>query len=202
YIKSHYDTANTEVPGVQERIDRRTAEMVEALGGLPAGEVFDAGGLAVFPSPGRSWSASRTPLVEGFATESLDGSALAPLMGKYRSYDVGTLRLRALPNFWCHANADHVVTTRLAPAGLERTEIVVTWLVDEAAVEGPDYDVEKLVTVWGRTSEQDWALCERNQRGIRSSAYVPGPLSSRHEANVAAFHNWYLEKLGSAAAVS
>ena len=195
YIKSHFDTANTAVAEVQERIAARTATMVEALSGLEVGDVYDGGGLAAFPSPGRAWSAHRTPLVEGFATESLDGAPVAPLMGDYDSYEVGVLRLRALPNFWCHASADHAVTTRLAPVGLDRTEIVVTWLVDEEAVEGRDYTLDRLLPVWGRTSEQDWQLCERNQRGIRSSGYRPGPLSDRHETNVAAFHNWYVEAM-------
>ena len=196
YIRSHFDTANTSSAEVKERIVARTGSMVDALGGLPAGEVYDGGGLATFPAQGRSWSAHRTPLVEGFATESLDGAPVAPIMGDYKSYEVGVLRLRALPNFWCHASADHAVTTRLAPAGLERTQAVVTWLVDQDAVEGRDYSLDRLLPVWGRTSEQDWQLCERNQRGIRSSGYRPGPLSERHEANVAAFHNWYREAMG------
>ncbi len=175
YIKSHFDTANSASPDVQQRVAARTAKMVEALCGLVAGEVYDGGGLATFPSPGRAWSVHRTPLVEGFATESIDGAPIAPLMGEYQSYDVGVLRLRALPNFWCHASADHAVTTRLAPVGLEETEIVITWLVDERAVEDRDYSLERLLPVWERTSEQDWRLCERNQRGIRSSGYQPGP---------------------------
>ncbi len=198
YIKSHFDTANLGSAEVRERLAAQTESMVDALGGLPAGEVYDGGGLATFPAPGCSWSAHRTPLVEGFATESLDGAPVAPIMGDYESYEVGVLRLRALPNFWCHASADHAVTTRLAPAGLERTQAVVTWLVDQDAVEGRDYSLERLLPVWGRTSEQDWQLCERNQRGIRSSGYRPGPLSERHEANVAAFHDWYREAMGEA----
>jgi phenylpropionate dioxygenase-like ring-hydroxylating dioxygenase large terminal subunit len=116
-------------------------------------------------------------------------------MGEYKSYEVGVLRLRALPNFWCHASADHAVTTRLRPAGLDRTEVVVTWLVDEAAVEGRDYTLDRLLPVWERTTEQDWQLCERNQRGTRSSGYRPGPLSDRHEADVAAFHDWYVKAM-------
>lgn len=116
-------------------------------------------------------------------------------MGDYRSYDVGVLRLRALPNFWCHASADHAVTTRLAPVDVELTEVVVTWLVEEGAAEGRDYSLERLLPVWERTSEQDWQLCERNQRGIRSSGYQPGPLSDRHETNVSAFHSWYVGAL-------
>jgi hypothetical protein len=37
-------------------------------------------------------------------TESLDGRPVAPLMGDYRDYDIGTLRVRTVPNFWCHAS--------------------------------------------------------------------------------------------------
>ncbi len=145
YVKSHFDTADITSPKVRDRIDRRTQAMVAALAGLPMGEVHDVAGLARFPSPGPDWSAHRTPLVEGFSTESLDGAAIAPLMGDYQSYEVGVLRLRALPNFWCHGSADHAVTTRLAPAGVDRTEVVVTWLVDEDAVEGRDYSLERLL---------------------------------------------------------
>ena len=75
------------------------------------------------------------------------------------------LRLRALPNFWCHASADHAVTTRLAPAGVDRTEVVVTWLVDEEAVEGRDYSLDRLLPVWGRTSEQDWLAVRAQPAG-------------------------------------
>jgi hypothetical protein len=45
------------------------------------------------------------------------------------------------------------------------------------------------------TSEQDWALCEQAQRGISSSRYVPGPLSTYKEYNVDAFIEWCLDQL-------
>ena len=89
-------------------------------------------------------------MVEGFSTESLDGCPIAPLMGSYRSFEVGVLRLRPCPDFWAHASADHAVTTRLTPAGPERTEVAVTWLVDEAAEEGRGYNLERLLAVWER----------------------------------------------------
>lgn len=72
----------------------------------------------------------------------------------------------------------------------------MTWLVAEDAVEGRDYELERLLAVWARTSEQDWELCRRNQKGVRSPAYRPRPLSGRHEANVDAFHRWYRDALG------
>ena len=152
-------------------------------------------GLAPFPSPGRWWAATRHPSAEGFVTESLDGEPVAPLMGDFVDPDVGTLRLRQVPSFWCHLSGDHAVATRVLPIAPDRTRVRVQWLVDADAIEGRDYELARLLPFWERTSEQDWELCARNQVGVRSSAYRPGPLSREHEANVAAFHEWYLARL-------
>ena len=57
--------------------------------------------------------------------------------------DVGTLRIRMLPNFWMHASCDHSVAVRLTPNGLDPHQIRMTWLVDEKAEEGRDYDLDK-----------------------------------------------------------
>jgi glycine betaine catabolism A len=157
-----------------------------------------AEGLFAFPTPQRWWSANRTPLRRGWVTESMDGAPVAPLMGRYAQRDVGTLRARTLPNFWMHASSDHAVTTRLLPAGAGRTRIRVTWLVDADAVEGRDYQLASLLPFWQITSEQDWALCERNQAGVRSPAFRPGPYSRRQEGNVMAFVDWYLAAMGTA----
>lgn len=155
----------------------------------------DVPGLYRFPAAGRWWAANRTPLSEGFVTESLDGRPVAPLMGDHRSYDIGTLRLRAVPNFWCHASADHAVLTRLLPAGPELTAIRVMWLVDESAQPGHDYALDRLLPFWQRTSEQDWALSEGNHVGVRNPAFAPGPYSPRREYNVLAFVDWYLNRI-------
>ena len=52
------------------------------------------GGLATFPDPDRGlwYAADRTLLAEGFATESMDGKRVAPLMGDYTDEDVGVLQ--------------------------------------------------------------------------------------------------------------
>jgi Rieske 2Fe-2S family protein len=152
-------------------------------------------GLYPFPTPGRWWSANRTPLAPGFVSESIDGRPVAPLMGGYAGYDAGTLRVRTVPNFWCHASADHAVLTRLAPAGPERTLVSVQWLVEADAVAGRDYELDRLLPFWKLTSEQDWELCERNQAGVRSPAFTPGPYSPAREYNVIAFVDWYLERI-------
>ena len=61
---------------------------------------------------GAYWRAARTPLVEGWMTQSLDGKPVAPLMGTFRArneWSAGTLRSTIFPNFWQHASDDHAV---------------------------------------------------------------------------------------------
>ena len=189
-MRANYDTARGSAATLAEIADR-TAELRSK--GLEVDH--DDVGLAPFPSPARWWSANRTPTAPGFVTESLDGRPVAPPMGSYGDHDVGTLRSRVLPGFWCHASADHVVTTRILPTGPLETTLDVTWLVASFAEEGRDYALDALLPFWQVTSEQDWALCERNQRGVLSSAYRPGPLSPAKEANVIAFDDWYVDAL-------
>jgi glycine betaine monooxygenase A len=137
---------------------------------------------------------NRTPLVDGYVSETMDGRQVALLMGNYPDADVGTLRIRELPNMWLHASCDHAVGTRLLPAGLERTTVRVTWLVHQDAAEGRDYRLDDILPFWQLTSEQDWELCERVQKGVGSTRYLPGQLSEYKEYNVDAFIQWYLHQ--------
>ncbi|MCC6492742.1 MAG: aromatic ring-hydroxylating dioxygenase subunit alpha [Pirellulales bacterium] len=200
YIKANFDHFNAD--DASERINRRIEQAVEH-----SKAKWDAAGLAVshtqtgmtkFPGSGPSgwFSANRTPLAEGFVSETLDGRQAAPLMGDYAEADVGTLRIRTLPNMWNHSSCDHAVTTRLLPSGLQGTAIRVTWLVHQDAVEGRDYQLEDIMPFWQMTSEQDWDLCVEAQTGVNSSRYLPGPFSTYKEYNVDAFIRWYLERLG------
>ena len=193
YIRANFDTApNTD--RTRQLIAQRVGDHAAALAGLQ-GTAHTAPGLFAFPSPGRWWSANRSALAPGFVTESVDGQPVAPLMGAYTSHDVGTLRVRGVPNFWCHASADHAVLTWLAPNGPERTRIRVQWLVDADAVEGRDYTLERLLPFWQLTSEQDWELCEQNHAGVCNPAFRPGPYSKSREYNLISFAEWYLERM-------
>ena len=198
YIKANFDHYNADdaSPGIRAQMSQAAAavEAKWARGGLlPTRKET---GMTPFPDAERDiwFAANRTPLIEGYVSESMDGRPVAPLMGDYPDAEVGTLRVRTLPNFWNHSSSDHGVSTRLLPLGPQRTGIRVWWLVDEKAQEGRDYDLAKLMPFWQLTSEQDWEICERQQRGVNSSAYQPGPYSSYKEYNVDGFVRWYLQK--------
>jgi Rieske 2Fe-2S family protein len=199
YIKANFDHYNPDdtTPDIRKQISAAISrsEAKWAASGLAVSHKQT--GMTTFPDAERNiwYSANRTALVDGFVSESMDGAQVAPLMGDYPDSDVGTLRMRTLPNFWNHSSCDHGVSTRLLPKGPQLTAIRVWWLVDEGAVEGRDYDLAKLMPFWQLTSEQDWEICERQQRGVNSLAYIPGPYSTYKEYNVDAFVRWYLNQL-------
>ncbi|NIP98659.1 MAG: aromatic ring-hydroxylating dioxygenase subunit alpha [Akkermansiaceae bacterium] len=157
-------------------------------------------GMACFPDPEQDlwFAANRTALVEGYVSESMDGQQVSTLMGEYSEAEVGTLRMRTMPNMWIHCSCDHAVSTRLLPAGRASTQVRVIWLVDEGAEEGKDYRLEELMPFWQLTSEQDWEICRAVQLGVVSRGYQPGPFSTYKEYNVDAFVRWYLKSLSEA----
>ena len=199
YVKANfdvYDEADASEAMRQKIADEvRRAEAKWAAQGIEI--THGKGGLAPFPDPDRDtwYAADRTVLAEGFETESMDGRRVAPLMGDYQDADVGVLRMRSMPNFWVHGSCDHAVVTRLLPGGLRKTQVRGYWLVDFAAREGDDYDLERLLPFWQLTNQQDWDICKWQQKGVDSIGYEPGPLSKRKEYNVDAFIRWYLKQM-------
>jgi Rieske 2Fe-2S family protein len=198
YIKANFDHYNTDdtIPRVAERLKSVTTRLEFKLNALGM-SVRDEAGMTEFPDPdhGIWYAANRTPLVEGYVSETMDGRQVAPLMGDYEDPDVGTLRIRSLPNFWIHASCDHSVAVRLTPNGRAHTSIRMIWLVDGTAEEGRDYELDKLLPFWLLTAEQDWQICANQQRGVTSHAYTPGPLSIYKEYNLDRFLRWYIQEM-------
>jgi Rieske 2Fe-2S family protein len=199
YIKANFDHYNADdtSPRIKREINGVVARSEKKWAATGLAPTHTRTGMTQFPDAEKNiwFSANRTPLVDGYVSESMDGKRVAPLMGDYQDADVGTLRIRTLPNFWNHSSCDHAVSTRLLPAGPQLTAIRVWWLVDAKAEEGRDYQLEKLMPFWQLTSEQDWEICERQQRGVNSSAFTPGPYSTYKEYNVDGFVRWYLSQL-------
>lgn len=201
YIKANFDHYNAD--DTIERVtlhlnmvmERSEAKWIEQ--GL---QVRAETGMTEFPDPDKNfcYAANRTPLVDGYVSETMDGKQVAPLMGDYTDPEVGTMRARMLPNFWIHASCDHSVAVRLTPNGLDHTSIRMIWLVDEKAEEGKDYDLVTLLPFWLMTAEQDWEICVNQQRGVNSHAYTPGPLSTFKEYNLDRFLRWYLKQMENA----
>lgn len=195
YIRANYDHYNQDdTPNeIATKIAEKAIELDRKWSNAEGGGVKGSAGMTTFPDieHGFWYWANRTPLSDGWVSESLDGKRVAPLMGHYANENTGTLRIRTMPNMWLHASCDHAVATLLLPKSIDQTTVRVLWLVDPSAREGVDYQIEALTGFWKATSEQDWELCENVQKGVRSPGYVPGPLSEAKEYNVEAFYRWY-----------
>ena len=144
------------------------------------------------PAFGLEYSFDRYPLLRGQLTGSRDGKPVAPLLGTIKGYDGGTTDWHLGPFTFALAYCDHVVVYRFGPRGLHETDCEITWLVRGDAVEGKDYRLEDLTWLWDVTTVADKVIIERNQAGVDSRYYEPGPLSPSMETFTQQFLAWYV----------
>ncbi len=133
----------------------------------------------------------RYPLLHGHLSGTRDGKPVAPLLGKLTGYSGGAVDIHLGPVTFALAYDDHLVVYRFTPRSQFRTDCEVTWLVHETATAGKDYQLDELVWLWDVTTVADKAIIERNQAGVSSRFYEPGPLSLMEDFT-ARFLLWYL----------
>jgi Rieske 2Fe-2S family protein len=151
-------------------------------------------GLPVGPVEGSWWQAMRFALNEGCISMTTDGlPAVSKLMCPVGDGDIGSLRWSLEPHSFSHACGDYAFMFSALPLGPCETLVVAKWLVRKDAVEGVDYDVERLTHLWNQTNLQDRDLVETNQRGVNAAGYTPGPYSPEAEALSLRFADWYCE---------
>lgn len=138
-------------------------------------------------------AAARLPIKEGSQSETLDGTAASTLMGKFREFDGGQTGISFNATGTIIANNDFAMMFRYTPVNALKTELVVSWLVHKDAVEGRDYDSEKVSGVWAVTLDEDKTITGNNQQGVLSSAYEPGVYSTQ-EQRIADFTQWYINR--------
>ncbi|MGF6261870.1 Rieske 2Fe-2S family protein [Paraburkholderia youngii] len=98
-------------------------------------------------------------------------------------------------NSWTHVMSDHAVISYLIPLSPEKTLVRTKWLVHADAVEGVDYDLQRLTEVWTATNAQDASLVAVNHRGTQDPGFIPGPYSPFTETYVYQFTRWYAARL-------
>lgn len=134
------------------------------------------------------------PMWHGHVTGSADGKPVAPLLGSISDYDGSCTDLQCGPVMFALMYCDHVVIYRFTPVDLHHSNCDITWLVRGDAEEGKDYDRDKLTWLWDVTTHADKRIIETNAKGVMSSHYRPGPLSSM-ESFLGTFLEWYLDTL-------
>ena len=138
---------------------------------------------------------SRYALYDGFQTGSEDGKPVAPLMGKIQGYDGGAGDFQFGPLSFMLNYPDHCVLYRFIPRGLTETDMEVVWFVNGDAEEGKDYSKDKVVWLWHNTTLEDEYIIKRNNAGVNSHFFEPGPYHPEFEATCIEFVKWYLNAL-------
>lgn len=133
--------------------------------------------------------------------ELLDGKKSVTASGKLCALPLGDLDIEEskrgyyysiMPNLLINVHADYVLYHLLAPIAPDKTEVASAWLFNPDSFGRPDFNPNDAITIWDKTNKQDWAVCERQQRGVSSHAYEPGPYSNR-ESLLSEFDRYYLE---------
>lgn len=142
------------------------------------------------------WRLARVPLLNNAESFTMSTkAAVSRRMGTMPWNDAGSLMFYHFPSSWNHFLPDHAIVFRLLPISPTETEVTSKWLVHKDAVEGVDYDLQKLTEVWLATNDEDRRVVEENQKGILSPAYEPGPYSPNQEEGVIHFVDWYCRKM-------
>jgi Rieske 2Fe-2S family protein len=88
------------------------------------------------------------------------------------------------PNVLLSLSADHAAALLLFPQAADRTRVVGEFLFAEPT------DPSDVVGFWDRINRQDWAACERVQRGMTSRAYTHGWFAPMEDES-ADIRRWY-----------
>lgn len=125
------------------------------------------------------WAGGWMELVDAADTMSTDGGS----HGRPALAGIGAENARRIyyfviwPNFLLSLHPDYVMTHLVWPVDPEHSRVVCEWLFDPTVMARADFDPSDAVDFWDLTNRQDWAVCERQQEGTRSRAYVPGRYS-------------------------
>ena len=124
--------------------------------------------------PDMQWRLARIPLLNNAESYTMSTkAAVAKRMGTMPFNDAGSLLFFHYPNTWNHFLGDHAIVFRILPISPTETEVTTKWLVPKTAVEGVDYDLDRLTKVWLATNDQDRKLVEGTHAGVSSPTYEP-----------------------------
>jgi Rieske 2Fe-2S family protein len=204
------------VPSHPEFCSIHAAESIVAVGAGPSSGPADA--IASYMPKVQAWEASAAALGRpvgtiddapdsshlrllmqrmnkpGWAAETRDGTAPAPLMGKRPAPDGGRMHLSFSPFSQIVADDHFVILFQFTPRSALESDVEMIWLVDGRATEA-EVDVPKMIWGYHATTSQDKVITENNQAGIMSSRYRPGRYSDQ-EGSVIKFQQWYLHQFG------
>ena len=141
--------------------------------------------------PHGAWQGGWMELVGEAETMALDGGhgsrdGRPPMRGISTEDERRIFYYVLWPMTFISIHPDYLLLHRLVPEGPDRTRVICDWLFEAETIAMPGFDPSDAVAFWDLTNQQDWHVCELQQRGTASSSWVAGRYSNQ-EASVHAF---------------
>jgi choline monooxygenase len=119
--------------------------------------------------------------------------AMKPEDSGERTYAPGESLQEALyfwifPNLMLNIYPDNIQTNVIVPLSHEKTLTIFEWFFHDAGTEKVRERIKKAIAFSEEVQQEDIALCEHVQRGLRSSTYDRGRYSVKRENGVHHFH--------------
>jgi Rieske 2Fe-2S family protein len=132
---------------------------------------------------------------EGLTSFTATGTSGLPSLPGLTGEDVHTFYgVYVFPNLILNYHSETVNVVTMHPLGPEHTRVVSEFLFDPSTIAAEAFDPSEVVEFRDLVARQDWAVCERAQRGVRSRFYEHG-VYPRQEKWIAAMNRRYLEAM-------
>ena len=156
-------------------------ELVAVVPTYRRGEVVEAGrhdGGVTIANDGTSFTTSgRSPL---------------PVMPGFEAHEATSIFAAYIfPNMFLDISGTSAVATSLHPRGPQETTVVAEYLFRPEVIARPDFDPSEIVEFTELVAHQDYVVCERVQKGVRSRAFTHGVYTDKDSFSFA-FNRRYL----------
>ncbi|HEY7588855.1 MAG TPA: aromatic ring-hydroxylating dioxygenase subunit alpha [Thermoplasmata archaeon] len=98
------------------------------------------------------------------------------------------------PGLFFSLHPDYLMIHRDWPKDPTHSTIECEWYFDKDVMARDDFDPSDAVDMWDEINRQDWAICERTQRGVMSRAWKSGRFSEQ-EPMVYDLDKYYAEQM-------
>ena len=141
--------------------------------------------------PNGAWQGGWMQLVEGAETMALDGGhgsrdGRPPMCGITAEDEERIYYFLLWPTTFLSIHPDYLLVHRLIPVSPGHTTVVCDWLFEGETIDAEGFDPSDAIAFWDLTNQQDWHVCEMQQRGTSSRSWIAGRYSTA-EASVQAF---------------
>ena len=139
-------------------------ELVAVVPAFRKGDVFE-----------KNRSDTGVLLADGGNSFTATGHSDLPLMPGMSEHDAGVLYgCTVFPNMFLDITGTGAIATILWPREPGLTTVQTEYLFHPDAIAAPDFDLTPVVDFTELVADQDYAVCERVQRGVTSRAFTHG----------------------------